>query len=100
MQCIRIYNDPDSFNTYEYASLEFSLEDKTRMLTRPVEFADCLNMCSTCQNALASEIEKINDRDLYYDSSEKRLAVLAYWLFRSPVTCGFANGCTMCERWT
>lgn len=76
------------------------MEDKTRMLTLPVEFTYYLNMCSTCQNALASKIEKINDRDLHYDSGVKRLAVLAYWLFPSPVTCGFADKCTMCERWT
>jgi hypothetical protein len=96
---IRIYFDPGLFCTIAYASLEFSLEEKTRKLAIPVESAYCRDMCSACQNALASKMEDINGRDGDYDYGEKRLAAVADELSRSPVRCGFAEGGTRCDGW-
>lgn len=96
---IRTYLDPGLFNTIEYATLEFFVEDKTGMLAAPAESAYYLNMCNTCQNALVSKIGEINGRDRYYNSGEKRLTVLAYELFHSPVVCGIADKYLRCNRW-
>jgi hypothetical protein len=96
---IRIFFDPGLFCTIEYASLEFSLEDKTGKLAIPDESAYYRNMCSACHNALASKMEDINGRDGDYDYGEKRLAAVADELFRSPVRCGFAEGGTRCDGW-
>ncbi|GAB7333530.1 hypothetical protein MBLNU13_g05108t1 [Cladosporium sp. NU13] len=84
---IGIYLDPGLFNTIEYASLEFSLEDKTGMQAPLGESAYHLNMRNTCQNALASQMEEINGYGRYQNSGGQRLATLAYKLFHSPVAC-------------
>ncbi|KAM0701590.1 hypothetical protein Q7P35_010498 [Cladosporium inversicolor] len=95
---IRIYLDPGLFNTIEYATLEFSVEEKTGMLAGPGESGYYLNMCDTCQNALVSKIEDINGRDRYYNSGEKKLAALAHELIHSPVACGLADQYLICYR--
>lgn len=93
---IKIYFDPDLFNTEEYASMVISLEDKADMLAIRVESAYYLNMCNACQSILASKVEEINRRDHYDGSKERRLAALAYELSCSSIACGIADGCTKC----
>jgi hypothetical protein len=72
------------------------MEENPRKLAVPVESAYFLNMCNACQNALATKVVESNR---CFDSGEKRLAALAYKLFRSSVACGIADAFTKYNRW-
>lgn len=80
-------------------ALEVYLEDETNLLAVTVECSYYVDGCTRCWSRLLSKIEEINDRGLYLEFDDMRLATLAYHLHPWNPDPWTAYGCTICGIW-